>query len=63
MVASLPPYMCELNLIELVWAKIKNYMQSQNVSGDISLKNLKTWYELEPITLHQQIGVNFAATF
>ncbi|KAL3284228.1 hypothetical protein HHI36_018391 [Cryptolaemus montrouzieri] len=31
-VLRLPPYHCELNPIELVWAKMKNYVASKNTS-------------------------------
>jgi transposase len=37
-VLRLPPYMCDLNAIELVWAKAKNYVRS---AGNLTLKRLK----------------------
>ncbi|PSN47629.1 hypothetical protein C0J52_13290 [Blattella germanica] len=33
----LPPYMCELNAIELAWVAIKHYVREHNVTGDLSL--------------------------
>jgi transposase len=36
-VIRLPPYMCDLNLIELAWRQIKDYVRSHNTTGDMSL--------------------------
>jgi hypothetical protein len=36
----LPPYMCDLNLIELAWAKMKRSVRENNVTGDLSLQKL-----------------------
>jgi transposase len=35
-VVRLPPYMCELSPIELVWAKLKRHVRSRNTTGDTS---------------------------
>ncbi|PSN54969.1 hypothetical protein C0J52_02351 [Blattella germanica] len=40
-VLRLPPYMCELNAIELAWAKLKNFVRSKNVGGDINMTRLR----------------------
>lgn len=40
-VLRLPPYMCDLNPIEMIWAQIKTYVRQKNPSGDLSLTNLK----------------------
>lgn len=40
-VLRLPPYMCELNPIELVWAQIKKYVRDRNTTGDMSQAHLK----------------------
>lgn len=39
-VLRLPPYMCELNAVELAWAKIKRLVREKNTTGDLSLKML-----------------------
>ncbi|PSN30179.1 hypothetical protein C0J52_27589 [Blattella germanica] len=33
--------MCELNAIELAWAKLKNFVRSKNVGGDINMTRLR----------------------
>ncbi|XP_050311514.1 uncharacterized protein LOC126747064 [Anthonomus grandis grandis] len=35
-----PPYMCDLNPIELIWAQLKHFVRSRNTTGDISIRNL-----------------------
>lgn len=45
-VVRLPPYMCDLNPIELAWAKVKRIVRHHNVSSDLSLKRLKEVTEL-----------------
>nr|CAH7733040.1 unnamed protein product [Callosobruchus chinensis] len=35
-----PPYMCEFNPIELIWAQIKFFIRSRNTSGEFTLKIL-----------------------
>jgi transposase len=37
----LPPYMCDLNPIELAWRQIKDYVRFHNTSEDMSLKRLQ----------------------
>lgn len=39
-VVRLPPYNCDLNAIELAWAKIKRIFREHNVTGDMSAANL-----------------------
>lgn len=39
-VLRLPPYMCDLNPIELGWAQIKKYIRERNTTGELSLKRL-----------------------
>ncbi|XP_030754704.1 uncharacterized protein LOC115881383 [Sitophilus oryzae] len=36
-----PPYMCELNPIELAWARLKFLIRSQNTTGNFTLSVLK----------------------
>nr|CAH7715033.1 unnamed protein product [Callosobruchus chinensis] len=36
-----PPYMCELNPIELAWAKLKFIVRSYNITGDFNITRLK----------------------
>lgn len=40
-VLRLPPYHCDLNPIELVWADIKRYVRERNVTADLSLTCLQ----------------------
>jgi hypothetical protein len=40
-VIRLPPYMCDLNPIELAWREIKDYVRSHNAAGDMSPTTLQ----------------------
>lgn len=40
-IIRLPPYMCELNAIELAWAKTKRLVRENNTSGDFSLAKME----------------------
>ncbi|XP_063237876.1 uncharacterized protein LOC134539624 [Bacillus rossius redtenbacheri] len=40
-VIRLPPYMCELNAIELAWAKLKRLVRENNTTGELSLQSLQ----------------------
>ncbi|KAJ4440379.1 hypothetical protein ANN_08520 [Periplaneta americana] len=40
-VIRLPPYMCDLNAIELAWSKIKRTVRDTNVTADLSLTKLR----------------------
>nr|XP_042912462.1 uncharacterized protein LOC122272631 [Parasteatoda tepidariorum] len=40
-VLRLPPYHCDLNPIELIWADIKRYVRERNVAADMSLQRLQ----------------------
>ncbi len=57
-VVRLPPYMCDFNLIELVWAKIKRIMREGNTTGNYSLSHLKAKLEqaLQEITTEDTQG-------
>lgn len=35
-----PPYMCELNPIELAWAHVKHFIRSHNTTGEFNIKYL-----------------------
>ena len=37
----MPPYMCDLNPIELVWARIRRTVRKNNIRGHLSLKKLE----------------------
>ncbi|XP_046675005.1 uncharacterized protein LOC124363787 [Homalodisca vitripennis] len=39
-VLRLPPFMCDLNAIEFVWAQVKQYVRHNNASGSVSLTKL-----------------------
>ncbi|XP_050674221.1 uncharacterized protein LOC126971829 [Leptidea sinapis] len=45
-VVTLPPYMCNLNPIELAWAKVKRIVKNHNVTSNLSLSRLKEVTEL-----------------
>lgn len=40
-VIRLPPYMCDLNAIELAWSKVKRFVRDHNTTGDTSLVKLQ----------------------
>lgn len=40
-VLRLPPYMCDLNAIEFVWAQVKHHVRSKNTAGNMSLTALQ----------------------
>ncbi|KAJ4429030.1 hypothetical protein ANN_26026 [Periplaneta americana] len=40
-VIRLPPYMCDLNAIELAWSKIKRIVRDTNVTADMFLTKLR----------------------
>lgn len=40
-VLRLPPYMCDLSPIELIWAQAKRKLREQNITGDLCLKKLE----------------------
>lgn len=40
-VLRLPPYMCDLSPIELIWAQAKRKLREQNITGDLSLTKLE----------------------
>ncbi|KAJ4438052.1 hypothetical protein ANN_13991 [Periplaneta americana] len=39
-VLRLPPYMCELSAIQLIWAQMKRIVRENNVTGDLLLQAL-----------------------
>ena len=40
-VVRLPPYNCDLNPMELAWAKLKRHIRSKNVTGELTMTKLK----------------------
>lgn len=42
----LPPYHCDINPIEYVWADVKNFIRKQNVTADIEMHKLLKLTEL-----------------
>ena len=40
LVLRLPPYHCDLNMIEYAWAELKNYVWNHNATGDLVMSNL-----------------------
>jgi transposase len=41
-VIRLPPYMFDLNPVELAWRQIKGYVRSHNTAGDVTNKTART---------------------
>ena len=39
-VVKLPPYMCDLNPVELAWSEVKNYFHENNMTGLKWLMNI-----------------------
>ncbi|XP_049797577.1 uncharacterized protein LOC126214990 [Schistocerca nitens] len=39
-VLRLPPYNCDLNPIEMAWAKLKNFVRGRNILGDVCMTKL-----------------------
>jgi hypothetical protein len=56
-VIRLPPYTCDLSLIELTHSKLEYHMYEQEVLGDISMKNLEE-IGVQELNL-TQLGVNY----
>ncbi|KAF8784323.1 hypothetical protein HNY73_010017 [Argiope bruennichi] len=41
-VLRLPPYQCDLNPIELIWADVKRYVRERNATADMSFQRLES---------------------
>nr|CAH7723878.1 unnamed protein product [Callosobruchus chinensis] len=47
-----PPYMCELNPIELAWAKLKFIVRSHNITGDFNITRYGCCYNPRPLDMN-----------
>ena len=52
-VLRLPPYHCELNPIEMVWAQVKHFVKDKNTSKKLQLVEDLTHQALEHVTAEQ----------
>jgi hypothetical protein len=60
-VVRLPPYMYDLNAIELAWAKVKNHVRDANTEGNVTLKKLKELTEDAFKTVTKQDWVGYCS--
>ncbi|XP_035219486.1 uncharacterized protein LOC118192598 [Stegodyphus dumicola] len=51
----LPPYHCDINAIEYVWADIKHFIRAQNITADINMEKLLklTEHAIENVTIEK----------
>jgi transposase len=61
-VIRLPPYMCDLNPIELAWRQINDYVRSHNTAGDKSLTRLQEFVQEAIKGVTKEDGLVIVAT-
>lgn len=53
-VLQLPPYMCDLNPIEVAWAKIKDIVKQHKIHSDLTLEQMRKLMEMSIVKITEK---------